>query len=65
MWMALEVEFWWPHPFVLRDASQLQTGQEIMSSRDEDNHKKQITSLCLSTDGSHFLTGSLDKSAKV
>ncbi|KAJ8428590.1 hypothetical protein Cgig2_021838 [Carnegiea gigantea] len=41
------------------------TGQEIMSSRDDDNHKKQITSLCLSTDGSHFLTGSLDKSAKV
>ncbi|KAJ8428589.1 hypothetical protein Cgig2_021837 [Carnegiea gigantea] len=41
------------------------TGQEIMSSRDDDNHKKQITSLCLSTDGSHFLTGSLDKSAKL
>ncbi|XP_021751883.1 eukaryotic translation initiation factor 3 subunit I-like [Chenopodium quinoa] len=42
------------------------TGQEIMSTKDHENgHKKPITSLCLSADKSHFLTGSLDKSAKL
>lgn len=42
------------------------TGQEIMSTRDHENsHKKPITSLVLSADCSHFLTGSLDKSAKL
>uniref|UniRef100_A0A803M5K8 Eukaryotic translation initiation factor 3 subunit I n=1 Tax=Chenopodium quinoa TaxID=63459 RepID=A0A803M5K8_CHEQI len=42
------------------------TGEEIMSTKDHENgHKKPITSLCLSADKSHFLTGSLDKSAKV
>ncbi|CAO2825700.1 unnamed protein product [Amaranthus hypochondriacus] len=42
------------------------TGQEVMSTKDNENgHKKTITSLCLSADKSHFLTGSLDKSAKL
>ncbi|KAL9244243.1 hypothetical protein vseg_018040 [Gypsophila vaccaria] len=42
------------------------TGQEIMSTRDNENaHKGSISSLCLSPDGSHFLTGSLDKTAKL
>ncbi|KAL2934349.1 Eukaryotic translation initiation factor 3 subunit I [Bienertia sinuspersici] len=42
------------------------TGQEIMSTKDHENgHKKAITSLCISDDKSHFLTGALDKSAKL
>lgn len=42
------------------------TGQEIMSTKENENgHKKPITSLSLSADKSHFLTGSLDKSAKL
>lgn len=42
------------------------TGQEIMSTKDHENgHKKPITSLSMSEDQSHFLTGSLDKSAKL
>ncbi|KAL9241337.1 hypothetical protein vseg_015460 [Gypsophila vaccaria] len=40
------------------------TGQEIMSTKDLVNgHKSSVTSLSLSADGSHFLTGSLDKTA--
>ncbi|KAK9665959.1 hypothetical protein RND81_14G149300 [Saponaria officinalis] len=42
------------------------TGQEIMLKRNNENaHKGSITSLCLSLDRSHVMTGSLDKSAKV
>lgn len=42
------------------------TGQEIMSTKDHENgHNNAITSLCFSADKSHFLTGSLDKSAKL
>ncbi|XVF68601.1 hypothetical protein PTKIN_Ptkin11bG0015000 [Pterospermum kingtungense] len=33
--------------------------------REEAGHKKTVTSLAKSADGSHFLTGSLDKSAKL
>ncbi|KNA18435.1 hypothetical protein SOVF_070880 [Spinacia oleracea] len=41
-------------------------GQEILSTKGlENGHKKPITSLCLSADKSHFLTGSLDLSAKL
>ena len=32
---------------------------------EESGHKKGISSLSKSEDGSHFITGSLDKSAKV
>ncbi|KAL3830363.1 hypothetical protein ACJIZ3_019165 [Penstemon smallii] len=41
------------------------TGKLLKESDKEDGHKKPITSLSKSTDGSHFLTGSLDKSAKL
>ncbi|KAK9705283.1 hypothetical protein RND81_07G044900 [Saponaria officinalis] len=42
------------------------TGQEKMSTKClENGHKSSVTSLCLSADGSHFLTGSLDKTAKL
>ena len=43
----------------------LQTGKLLKESDKESGHKKTITSLAKSADGSHFLTGSLDKSAKV
>lgn len=46
-------------------ASELQTGKLLKESEKEEGHKKAITSLSKSVDGSHFLTGSLDKSAKV
>lgn len=42
--------------------ARLQTGKML---KEEAGHKKTITSLAKSADGSHFLTGSLDKSAKV
>ncbi|KAL2497536.1 Transducin/WD40 repeat-like superfamily protein [Abeliophyllum distichum] len=42
-----------------------ETGKLLKESDKEDGHKKPITSLTKSTDGSHFLTGSLDKSAKL
>ncbi|KAL2231790.1 UNVERIFIED_CONTAM: Eukaryotic translation initiation factor 3 subunit I [Sesamum indicum] len=42
-----------------------ETGKLLKESDKEDGHKKPITSLSKSTDGSHFLTGSLDKSAKL
>ncbi|XP_021752730.1 eukaryotic translation initiation factor 3 subunit I-like isoform X2 [Chenopodium quinoa] len=42
------------------------TGQEMMSTKDHKyGHTKAITSICLSADKSHFLTGSLDKLAKL
>ncbi|KAJ6721378.1 EUKARYOTIC TRANSLATION INITIATION FACTOR 3 SUBUNIT I [Salix viminalis] len=41
-----------------------ETGKLLKESNPEVGHKKQITSLTKSADGSHFLTGSLDKSAK-
>uniref|UniRef100_A0A6N2MEN8 Serine-threonine kinase receptor-associated protein n=1 Tax=Salix viminalis TaxID=40686 RepID=A0A6N2MEN8_SALVM len=42
-----------------------ETGKLLKESNPEVGHKKQITSLTKSADGSHFLTGSLDKSAKL
>ncbi|XP_026419947.1 eukaryotic translation initiation factor 3 subunit I-like [Papaver somniferum] len=40
-----------------------ETGQLLNESSNETGHHKNITSLSMSEDGSHFLTGSLDKSA--
>ncbi|KAL9252064.1 Eukaryotic translation initiation factor 3 subunit I-like protein [Drosera capensis] len=42
-----------------------ETGKLLKESDNETGHKKTITSLCKSADGSHFLTGSLDKTAKL
>ncbi|CAI0440538.1 unnamed protein product [Linum tenue] len=42
-----------------------ETGKLLQESEPEVGHTKQITSLAKSSDGSHFVTGSLDKSAKV
>ena len=42
-----------------------QTGKLLKESDKEIGHKKTVTSLTKSSDGSHFITGSLDKSAKV
>ncbi|CAN0887497.1 Eukaryotic translation initiation factor 3 subunit I [Linum grandiflorum] len=42
-----------------------ETGKLLQESDAEVGHKKQITSLTKSADGSHFVTGSLDKSAKL
>ncbi|GFQ05802.1 eukaryotic translation initiation factor 3 subunit i [Phtheirospermum japonicum] len=42
-----------------------ETGILLNESDKEDGHKKPITSLAKSADGSHFITGSLDKSAKL
>ncbi|BBG99936.1 Transducin/WD40 repeat-like superfamily protein, partial [Prunus dulcis] len=41
-----------------------ETGKLLKENDKEVGHKKTITSLAKSVDGSHFLTGSLDKSAK-
>lgn len=40
----------------------VETGKQLAESRD---HKKQVNDLTLSADGTHFVTGSLDKTAKV
>ena len=42
-----------------------ETGKLLKESDKESGHKKTVTSLAKSADGSHFLTGSLDKSARV
>ncbi|KAB1206066.1 Eukaryotic translation initiation factor 3 subunit I [Morella rubra] len=42
-----------------------ETGKLLKESDKDSGHKKTITSLSKSADGSHFLTGSLDKSAKL
>ncbi|KAJ1400884.1 WD40/YVTN repeat-like-containing domain superfamily [Sesbania bispinosa] len=42
-----------------------ETGKLLKESDKESGHKKTITSLAKSADGSHFLTGSLDKSARI
>ncbi|KAM7272146.1 hypothetical protein ACFE04_031360 [Oxalis oulophora] len=42
-----------------------ETGKILKESDQEKGHKKTITSLTKSPDGSHLLTGSLDKSAKL
>jgi translation initiation factor 3 subunit I len=42
-----------------------ETGKLLKESDKESGHKKTIQSLVKSADGSHFLTGSLDKSAKL
>ncbi|KAE8687281.1 Eukaryotic translation initiation factor 3 subunit I [Hibiscus syriacus] len=42
-----------------------ETGKLLRESDKESGHKKTITSLTKAADGSHFLTGSLDKSAKL
>nr|QEX51220.1 eukaryotic translation initiation factor 3 subunit I-like isoform X1 [Cymbidium ensifolium] len=42
-----------------------ETGQLLKESDKEIGHQKTVTSLVKSADGSHFLTGSLDKSAKL
>ncbi|KAH9745860.1 eukaryotic translation initiation factor 3 subunit I [Citrus sinensis] len=49
----------------LTSISNLQTGKLLKESDKETGHKKTITSLAKAADGSHFLTGSLDKSAKL
>ncbi|CAH2057746.1 unnamed protein product [Thlaspi arvense] len=41
-----------------------ETGKLLKESNEEVGHKKTITSLCKADDDSHFLTGSLDKTAK-
>jgi len=41
-----------------------ETGKLLKQSDEEVGHKKDITSLCKAADDSHFLTGSLDKTAK-
>ncbi|KAG1342371.1 putative Eukaryotic translation initiation factor 3 subunit I [Cocos nucifera] len=41
------------------------TGQLLKESDKETGHQKTVTSLLKSSDGSHFLIGSLDKSAKL
>ncbi|CAL9781761.1 unnamed protein product [Musa acuminata subsp. burmannicoides] len=41
-----------------------ETGQLLKESDKETGHQKTISSLSKSADGSHFLTDSLDKSAK-
>ncbi|PPD83729.1 hypothetical protein GOBAR_DD19337 [Gossypium barbadense] len=43
----------------------IKTGKLLREADKESGHKKTITSLTKSADGSHFLTGSLDKSAKL
>jgi hypothetical protein len=43
----------------------VQTGQLLKESDKESGHQKTISSLSKSLDWSHFITGSLDKSAKV
>lgn len=40
----------------------VETGQQVAESRE---HKKQVNDLTLSADGTHCVTGSLDKTAKV
>ncbi|KAL6187175.1 hypothetical protein ACLB2K_043290 [Fragaria x ananassa] len=42
-----------------------ETGKLLKENQKEEGHTKTITSLVKSPDGSHFLTGSLDKSAKL
>ncbi|KAM5566562.1 hypothetical protein ABKV19_014955 [Rosa sericea] len=42
-----------------------ETGKLLQENQKEEGHTKTITSLVKSPDGSHFLTGSLDKSAKL
>ena len=42
-----------------------ETGKLLQESDKESGHKKTVTSLAKSADDSHFLTGSLDKSARV
>ncbi|KAI5653539.1 hypothetical protein M9H77_30726 [Catharanthus roseus] len=42
-----------------------ETGKLLKESDKETGHKKAISSLSKSIDGSHFITGSLDKSAKL
>ncbi|KAJ0889671.1 putative transcription factor WD40-like family [Helianthus annuus] len=42
-----------------------ETGKLLQENDKDVGHKKTITSLAKSTDASHFLTGSLDKSAKL
>ncbi|CAI9089258.1 OLC1v1023799C1 [Oldenlandia corymbosa var. corymbosa] len=42
-----------------------ETGKLLKESDKETGHKKGISSLEISSDGSHFITGSLDKSAKL
>lgn len=42
-----------------------ESGKMIRKSSPEDSHQKNITSLSKSMDGSHFITGSLDKTAKL
>ena len=51
--------------FLTKYLIELQTGKLLKESDKEMGHKKTITSLTKSSDGSHFVTGSLDKSARV
>lgn len=43
----------------------MQTGKLLIENEEETRHKDEIKSLVKSKDGSHFLTGSRDKSGKV
>lgn len=43
----------------------MQTGKLLKESEKEIGHSKPITSLSKSADGSHFITGSSDKTARV
>ncbi|KAL1224832.1 Eukaryotic translation initiation factor 3 subunit I [Cardamine amara subsp. amara] len=42
-----------------------ETGKLLKETDEEVGHRKTITSLCKAADDSHFLTGSLDKTAKL
>ncbi|VVA17498.1 PREDICTED: eukaryotic [Prunus dulcis] len=64
---------WWPLNRTIISAGEdaviriwdSETGKLLKENDKEVGHKKAITSLAKSVDGSHFLTGSLDKSAKL
>lgn len=43
----------------------MQTGKQLLETETHVSHSKAITSLSKSQDGSHFITGSIDKAAKV
>ncbi|KAK7300180.1 hypothetical protein RJT34_11017 [Clitoria ternatea] len=56
---------WGPLNNTIISAGEDATGKLLRESDKESGHKKTVTSLAKSADGSHFLTGSLDKSARV
>ncbi|GAU46836.1 hypothetical protein TSUD_100540 [Trifolium subterraneum] len=56
---------WGPLNQTIISGGEDSTGKLLKETDKESGHKKTITSLVKSADGSHFLTGSLDKSAKL